>query len=169
MKKAEFQVRVSEMTPFETEAELDTNIKRTEAELRKKQRKDLGEEAEPEEEPDFPLVGRPDEELTEEEIKEKRRQRLMKAGYDARVRARKEKAEEKERLVSYLDISPHEANLQAEVQRVDDQSRLDNLDAWCSKLRAEQEVRLFTTSLTLQEHNLAHQRPRAHESPAGRP
>ena len=105
MKKAEFQLRVSEMTPFETEAELDTNIKRTEAELRRKQRKDLGEEAEPEEEPHFPLVGRPDEELTEEEIKEKRRQRLMKAGYDARVRARKEKAEEKERLVSPLQYS----------------------------------------------------------------
>lgn len=104
MKKAEFQQRVAETTPFETEAELDTNIKRTETELRKKQRKELGEEAEPEEEPSFPLVGRPDSELNEEELKEKRKQRLMKAGYDARVRARKEKAEERERLVSLTNL-----------------------------------------------------------------
>lgn len=88
------------MTPFETEAELESWIKRTEPDIRKKQRKDLGEEAEPEEDPTFPLVDRPDEELNEEELKDKRRQRLMKAGWEARVKVRDEKKREKERLVS---------------------------------------------------------------------
>lgn len=87
------------MTPFESEAELETWIKRTEVEIRRKQRKDLGEEAEPEEDPTFPLVDRPDEELNEEEQKEKKRQRLMKAGWEARNKLREEKRREKERLV----------------------------------------------------------------------
>lgn len=86
------------MTPFETEAELENWIKRTEAEIRRKQKKDLGEE-EVEEDPVFPLVDRPDEELNEDEIKEKRRQRLMKAGWEARVKVREEKRREKERQV----------------------------------------------------------------------
>ncbi len=87
------------MTPFETEAELESWIKRTEADIRRKQRKDLGDDAEPEEDPTFPLVDRPDEELNEEELKEKKRQRLMKAGWEARVKLREEKKREKERMV----------------------------------------------------------------------
>jgi hypothetical protein len=39
--------------------------------------------------------------LTEEEIKEKRRQRLMKAGWEARVKAREEKRKEKEKQASH--------------------------------------------------------------------
>lgn len=100
MKKAEFAQRIYDSTPFETEAEVEAYIKKTEAEIKRKQRKDLGEEPEPEEEPTFPLVDRPDEELNEEELKEKRKQRLMKAGWEARVKARSEKQKEKERLVS---------------------------------------------------------------------
>lgn len=100
MKKADFQQRVAATTPFETEAEMEAWIKRTEVEVRRKQKRAMGEEPEPEEEPSFPLVDRPDEELTEEEIKDKRRQRLMKAGWEARVKVREEKRKEKERLVS---------------------------------------------------------------------
>lgn len=99
MKKADFTQRIIDSTPFDSEAELDAWMKRTEAEIRRKQRRAMGEEPEPEEEPTFPLVDRPDEELTEEEIKDKRRQRLMKAGWEARVKLREEKRKEQERLV----------------------------------------------------------------------
>jgi actin-related protein 5 len=100
MKKADFLDRISDGTPFETEAELESWVKKTEAEVRRKQRKEMGEEPEPEEDPSFPLVDRPDAELTEDEIKEKRRQRLMKAGWEARVKIREEKRKERERIVS---------------------------------------------------------------------
>lgn len=99
MKKVDFLDRLAE-TPFETENEMEVWVKKTEAEVRRKQRRDMGEEPEPEEEPTFPMVDRPDEELNEDELKEKRRQRLMKAGWEARVKVREEKRKEKERLVS---------------------------------------------------------------------
>lgn len=101
LKKADWVQRISDTTPFETEAELEAWIKKTELEVRRKQKREMGEEPEPEEEPSFPLADRPDEELTEEEIKEKRRQRLMKAGWEARVKVREEKRKERERLVSF--------------------------------------------------------------------
>ena len=47
----------------------------------------------------------PDEELDDEGKKEKRRQRLMKAGYDARERMKREKEEEKTREVSTKPVS----------------------------------------------------------------
>lgn len=100
MKKADYLAAIVESTPFDTEAEFDSWIKKTEADIRKKQRKDLGEEPEVEEEPSFPLVEVPDAELNEEDLKEKRRQRLMKAGWDARVKLREEKRKEKARVVS---------------------------------------------------------------------
>lgn len=53
------------------------------------------EEEEEQEVPSFPLIDIPDHELTEETLKEKRKQRLFKAGYDARMRAKAEKAEER--------------------------------------------------------------------------
>lgn len=111
LKKAEFLSKLSEMTPFETESELESYIKRTEADIRRKQRKDQGEDAEPEEEPTFPLVDRPDEELNEEEIKEKRRQRLMKSGWEARVKIREEKQRERERLVGFFAGRNAEADM----------------------------------------------------------
>jgi actin-related protein 5 len=100
MKKADYLAAIVESTPFDTEAEFDSWIKKTEADIRKKQRKDLGEEPEVEEEPSFLLVEVPDAELNEEDLKEKRRQRLMKAGWDARVKLREEKRKEKARVVS---------------------------------------------------------------------
>ena len=99
LKKPEFLTRLQETTPFETEAELETWIKKTESDIRRRQKKEAGEDIEPEEEPSFPLVDRPDEELTEDEIKEKRRQRLMKAGWEARVKAREEKKRHQEARV----------------------------------------------------------------------
>jgi actin-related protein 5 len=126
MKKADFVARLVRDTPFDTEAELDAWIKKTEADIKRKERKDLGEEAEPEEDPVFPMVDRPDAELNEEEIREKRRQRLMKAGWEARVRAREEKRKEKDRL--------------DEVRRLEEEFRDTDPVGWSAKMRSEQEV-----------------------------
>ena len=41
--------------------------------------------------PSFPLVDIPDHQLTEDQIKDKRKQKLNKAGYDARMRLKAEK------------------------------------------------------------------------------
>lgn len=46
------------------------------------------------------MIDVPDDELDEEGIKEKRKQKLMKAGYDARMRMKAEKQAEKARIVS---------------------------------------------------------------------
>ncbi|KAL6948697.1 hypothetical protein ACO0QE_001170 [Hanseniaspora vineae] len=46
---------------------------------------------EPEQEPQFELVDRPDAELNEDQIKEKRKQKLMKANFEARKRMKEEK------------------------------------------------------------------------------
>lgn len=54
---------------------------------------------EPSPQDQFPLVDTPDDELDQEGIKEKRRQRLLKSNWEARERIKKEKQEERERLV----------------------------------------------------------------------
>lgn len=125
----EFHKLILSETEFESEGELESWVKKTEADLRRKHRKDLGEDAEPEEDPVFPLVDRPDEELTEEEIKEKKKQRLMKAGWEARVKIRAEKAREKERMM--------------EEERQEEKERMADPDAWAKRLRLEQEVSLI--------------------------
>jgi actin-related protein 5 len=126
MKRADFLRRVSEETPFDTEAELEAWIKKTEADVKRKQRKEQGVEEPVEEDPSFPLVDRPDEELDEEEIKEKRRQRLMKAGWEARVKLREEKRREKERL--------------EEEVRLEEQEKATDPLGWARRMKEEQEV-----------------------------
>ena len=125
MKREDFFASIVENTPFETEAELESWVKKTAADINRKQKKDMGEE-ETEEDPVFPLVDTPDTELNDEEIKEKRRQRLMKAGWEARVKVREEKKKEKER--------------QEEVKRREEEFRETDPTGWAAKLRAEQEV-----------------------------
>ncbi|KAI3658745.1 hypothetical protein MP638_001627 [Amoeboaphelidium occidentale] len=79
---------------YETEKELDTTISSAQAAIRKIKNKMEGvEDEEPEikETPSFPLVDIPDSELDDEQKREKKKQRLMKANYDAREKARQEK------------------------------------------------------------------------------
>ena len=79
-------------------------------------------EEEVKEEPDFSLVDVPDDQLTEEQIKKKKGQRLMKFGYDARQRAKAEKVKEQER--------------QAEEVRLDEEKRKVDLSSWLEGRRA---------------------------------
>jgi actin-related protein 5 len=115
-------------TDFDTPNELEVWVKKTESNIKRKQKKDAGEE-EVEEDPVFPLVDRPDEELTEDEIREKRKQRLMKAGWEARVKIREEKQREKERV--------------EEEKRKEEEERQLDPEGWARKMRLQHEVRPF--------------------------
>ncbi|KAL4400609.1 Actin-related protein 5 [Malassezia pachydermatis] len=109
---------------FDSEQEFEKTWKRLDTAVRKNRAEELGEQFEEEKkEPEFPLVDVPDAELDEEGVKEKRRQRLLKAGYEARQRARAEKEEEK--------------RLQAEKEEKERQEQRENPTAWLQKVRAQ--------------------------------
>ncbi|KAH8929832.1 actin-like ATPase domain-containing protein [Atractiella rhizophila] len=109
---------------FESEAELDTIMKKTERSLQRARNRELGiDENEDKAPPTFPLVEVPDHTLTEEELKEKKKQRLMKAAYEARQRAKAEKERERER--------------QAEEARKDEERRISNPEVWLVDTRQE--------------------------------
>ncbi|KAJ6262895.1 Actin-1 [Drechslerella dactyloides] len=118
--------RLLENEGFRDEAQLEKRTKELEKSIRRSRNKDLGiEEEEEEEVPTFPLVDRPDEDLTEEEIKQKRAQRLAKANYEARLRVRAEKEKERERL-----------RLEAEKE---EERRANDLEGWIAEKRAMRE------------------------------
>lgn len=70
----------------------------------------------------------PDHQLNEDDLKEKRRQKLMKAGYDARIRLKAEKDEERLRA--------------EEERRRDEELRTNDFGAWLKGLREQHQVRL---------------------------
>lgn len=124
-RKAEYLKRL-ESDGFDSEQDLEKTITKIEGVLKRFRAKELGEDYiddDKQEEPSFPLVDVADADLDDEGIKEKRKQRLMKAGYDARLRAKAEKAEEK--------------RLADEALALDEQERLNNPRVWSSKLRTE--------------------------------
>ncbi|GAB7364564.1 hypothetical protein MBLNU230_g5371t1 [Neophaeotheca triangularis] len=113
-----------EADDFPSEMHLERKMKEMEKSIRKQRNRDVGDDTneEPEEPPTYPLLDTPDDELDEDGIKAKRQQRLMKSNHDARARAKAEKAAEAAR--------------QAELQRLDDERREKNLDAWIEERRA---------------------------------
>lgn len=80
--------------------------------------------------PSFPLIDVPDHQLNEEDLKEKRRQKLMKAGYDARIRLKAEKDEERRRV--------------EDERRRDEELRQNDFPRWLQGLREQHEVKLFS-------------------------
>lgn len=114
--------RILESNDFDDESQLEKKVRELEKSIRKARNKDVGDvEEEVQEVPTFPLLDRPDEELDEEELKQKRQQRLMKSNYEARLRAKAEKEREKARL--------------AEEQRLDDEKREADLEGWSEERR----------------------------------
>ncbi|KAF8919432.1 actin-like ATPase domain-containing protein [Mucidula mucida] len=111
---------------FDNDQELDDTIKRLEADLKKARKKEAAEGDDNLEEPAFPLVDVPDADLDEEGLKEKKKQKLMKAGFEARARARREKEREREEKMK-------------EEQREADERESD-LSGWSRKLREEQDA-----------------------------
>ncbi|KAJ2402926.1 Nuclear actin-protein involved in chromatin remodeling [Coemansia sp. RSA 2559] len=104
------------------EQELSDAIAKSQNIMNRAQNKELGIEPEEKEEPVFPLVDVPNEELSEEQKREKRKQVFLKASHDARVRARMEK--EKERAK------------QEELARQDEERRVNHFDDWLADLQA---------------------------------
>lgn len=81
---------------FKDQAALQKSINELNRAIRRARKEDIGEEEVII--PSFPLVDTPDDQLDEDGIKEKRKQKLLKANYDARMRAKEEKVLELQRL-----------------------------------------------------------------------
>ncbi|KAJ7051209.1 actin-like protein Arp5p [Mycena amicta] len=109
---------------FDDDGALEETIKKLENDLKKARKKEAadGEEVE---EPTYPLVDVPDDQLDEEGLKEKKKQKLLKAGSEARARARKEKEREREE--------------RERVDRKEEEERQGDLVGWVRKMRTEQE------------------------------
>ncbi|KAG8220582.1 hypothetical protein J3R82DRAFT_2803 [Butyriboletus roseoflavus] len=89
--------RMDKLMQKETDLQYLLNLKEGRSEnLKRTRKKDVDGTDEPVEEPTFNLVDVPDAELDDEGIEEKKKQKLMKAGWEARARARREKEKERE-------------------------------------------------------------------------
>lgn len=118
--KREFQRRV-EGEGFGDVSELDKEIKRLEAAIKRSKQRDMASSTSQVDEedlapPTYPLLDVPDDQLDAEGLKQKRQQRLNKAGYDARMRMKAEKEAVRRR--------------EEEIQLADDEQRINNFDAW---------------------------------------
>lgn len=122
--------RLLDEDEFKDENQLEKTIQDLEKSIRKARNKDVGgaENPEDEAEPSFPLLNVPDGQLDEAGLKEKRHQRLMKSGYEARARAKAEKELEQARI--------------AEEERQDNERRETDLQAWLKDRRAARQVSL---------------------------
>lgn len=115
--------RILDDAEVKDEAQLAKKVKELEGSIKRARQKDLGGEVEEEqtEEPVFHLLEVPDDQLDEAGLKEKRHQRLMKSNNEARARAKAEKEAEKARI--------------AEVARLDEDKRTNDLEAWLDERR----------------------------------
>ena len=96
------QRRLLDDEELKDEAALERIIRDLDKSIKKSRNKDLGAPDEEESLEDqlnkFPLLDVPDDQLDENGIKEKRHQRLMKSGVEARIRAKAEKERERARI-----------------------------------------------------------------------
>ncbi|ERF74831.1 hypothetical protein EPUS_03215 [Endocarpon pusillum Z07020] len=124
------QRRLLDADDFKDEAALERVIRELEKKIRKSRNKDLGaaDEEEGMEQQTFPLLDVPDEELDEQGIKDKRHQRLLKSGVEARLRAKAEKERERARV--------------AEEERLDLEKRENNFDDWIAGRRVARDILL---------------------------
>lgn len=123
LSKAEAERR-AQAEEFDGTADLAKYIENLEKSLKKARAQDYDE---PEEdinpETAWPLAEIPDADLSEEQIKEKRRQKLLKSNYDARVRAKEEKQREEEE--------------RAQRAKEEQEWRARDLSGWCDSKRLE--------------------------------
>ncbi|KAJ8088694.1 Nuclear actin-protein involved in chromatin remodeling [Marasmius tenuissimus] len=125
--KREWQNKLS-AEGFDDESTLDETLKKLDSDLKKARKKEAGLAGDdpPEETPSFPLADVPDDQLDEEGLKEKKKQKLMRAGFEARARARKEKEREREER-------------EREEKREEEEREADP-GAWARKMKQEQEA-----------------------------
>jgi actin-related protein 5 len=109
---------------FSSIKDLDDYLNKLEKSLTRARNKELGiDENEQKEQPSFPLIDVPDHTLNEEDLKEKRKQKLMKAGYDARIRIKREKEQERLRLL--------------QLEQADTKLRESDFQTWLENLRTQ--------------------------------
>ncbi|KAH3683651.1 hypothetical protein WICPIJ_005379, partial [Wickerhamomyces pijperi] len=110
---------------FDDEADFNKYLASLEASLKRARKQDIGEaeDTQTAEVPTFPLIDIPDDQLSEEDIKEKRKQKLMKANYEARQRAKVEKQAEADRI--------------AEEERKDIEWRKTDMQGWIHDRRSK--------------------------------
>lgn len=126
------QKRILDDEEFRDEAAIERMIKDLKQKIQKSRNKDLGnpadEETLEEQLNKFPLLDVPDDQLDEDGIKEKRHQRLMKSGVEARIRAKAEKERERARI--------------AEEKRLDEEHRINHPADWIAGRRAQRSALL---------------------------
>ncbi|KAJ2354741.1 Nuclear actin-protein involved in chromatin remodeling, partial [Coemansia sp. RSA 2618] len=120
----EFAMRLKE-AGLKGERDLEEAIASAQQVVTRAQNKELGIEPEEKEAPTFPLADIPDEELTDEQKQEKRKQVLLRASHEARERARVERDKEKAR--------------QEELAKQDEERRLNHFDEWLADLKAQRD------------------------------
>ncbi|KAG0169111.1 Nuclear actin-protein involved in chromatin remodeling [Apophysomyces sp. BC1034] len=126
MKKVEWIAQLKE-AGFKDEADLDDTLKQLDVQIQRARNKELGIDENEEKEPPLThLVDIPDEELTEAEKKEKRKQKLMKANYDARLRAKKAKEEAKAR--------------EEDQARLEHEKRQHNPEKWVDEVKQKRQA-----------------------------
>ncbi|KAJ2163126.1 Nuclear actin-protein involved in chromatin remodeling [Coemansia sp. RSA 552] len=108
---------------LKNERELEEAISSAQQFVTRAQNKELGIEPEEKGPPTFPLVDVPDEELTDEQRQEKRKQVMLKGSYEAREWARAERDKERAR--------------QEELAKQDDEWRLNHFDDWLADLKGK--------------------------------
>lgn len=109
---------------FSSMADFNKYVAGLEKTLKKSRSQDVG-DAEEDVDPaaSFPLVDVPDEELNDEQIKEKRKQKLLKGHMDARLRAQEEKRQEEE--------------LAIQREKEQEEWRARDLEGWCATVREQ--------------------------------
>ena len=124
--------RLLDEDEFKDEAQLEKMVKDMEKSVRKARNKDLGvpDIAEAEDAAVFPLLDIADEELDEAGLRQKRHQRLLKSGVEARARAKIEKEQERARV--------------AEEERLDDERRIKDIDGWLEDRRVARMVKYIS-------------------------
>ncbi|KAI1615092.1 actin beta/gamma 1 [Exophiala viscosa] len=126
------QRRILDDEELKDEAALERIIRDLDKSIKKSRNKDLGtveeEESLEEQLNKFPLLDVPDDQLDEDGIKEKRHQRLMKSGVEARIRAKAEKERERARA--------------AEEERQDIDLRENKFDDWLAGRRDQRDALL---------------------------
>lgn len=123
------QKRILDDEEFKDEAAIERQIKDLKQKITKARNKDLGnpvdEETLEEQLNKFPLLEVADDQLDEDGIKEKRHQRLMRSGVEARIRAKAEKERERTRI--------------AEEKRLDEEHRINDPGSWIAARKAQRQ------------------------------
>ncbi|KAI8340191.1 hypothetical protein BC941DRAFT_349149 [Chlamydoabsidia padenii] len=125
IKKADWMAQLKE-SGFKDENDLDETIKQVDSAIQRARNKELGiDDTEEKEPPASNLLDIPDDELSEADKKEKRKQRLLKASYDARIRAKAAKEEAKAK--------------EMENARLEEEKRQQNPDQWIQETQAKRQ------------------------------